>query len=302
MRVFVTGGSGLLGHRIVEELSRRGHEVIATYNRTSPRLGVDGVKWVRIDISDAVAIEDALLKARPDAVIHAAAYTDVDGCEVEKDRAWRVNVVATRSIVRACRVVKSYLIYISTDYVFDGSKGMYSESDIPSPINYYGLTKLVAEEIVKSSDLLYTIVRPSAIYGVGPGKANFATFVADRLMRGEEVPAVSDQYVSPTLNSALARAVAEIVEMRPMGVLHVAGNRMSRYEFAVALARALGANEGLIRRVSMESMRWKARRPRDSSLDTSRARELLSEKLVFDTESSIQLFVEEYRRWRGLCP
>ncbi len=300
MRVLLTGASGLLGHRLVEELCRRGYEVIATYNRTPPMAKLGKVRWVKLDVTDTLSLEDLVLKSRPDVVIHAAAYTDVDGCEVNREYAWRVNVDATRSIVRACRVVKSYIIYISTDYVFDGEKGMYKEDDVPNPINFYGLTKLVAEEIVKCSDLLYTIVRTSAIYGVGPGKLNFATYVANKLMEGEEVRAVEDQYVSPTLNVALARAVAELVEIRPMGVLHVAGERCSRYEFAKMIARLLGANEDLVKPVKMRDMKWKARRPRDSSLDTSKARDLISLTTVFDLRESLSIFIDEYRRWRGL--
>jgi len=300
VRVLLTGASGLLGHRLVEELCRRGYEVIATYNRTPPMAKLGKVRWVKLDVTDTLSLEDLVLKSRPDVVIHAAAYTDVDGCEVNREYAWRVNVDATRSIVRACRVVKSYIIYISTDYVFDGEKGMYKEDDVPNPINFYGLTKLVAEEIVKCSDLLYTIVRTSAIYGVGPGKLNFATYVANKLMEGEEVRAVEDQYVSPTLNVALARAVAELVEIRPMGVLHVAGERCSRYEFAKMIARLLGANEDLVKPVKMRDMKWKARRPRDSSLDTSKARDLISLTTVFDLRESLSIFIDEYRRWRGL--
>ncbi len=300
MKVLITGASGLLGHKLVEELAKRGYEVIAIYNRTTPIVKLKNVKWVKLDLCNGVAIEDLVLKVRPDVVVHAAAYTDVDGCEVNKEYAWKVNVAATRRIVRACRVIRSYVVYISTDYVFDGCKGLYKEGDAPNPVNYYGLTKLIAEQIVESSDLLYTIVRPSAIYGVGTGKMNFALFVADKLLRNEIVKAVEDQYVSPTLNTALAKAIAEIIEMKPMGILHIAGERISRYSFAQRIAELLGVDKQLVKPVKMCDMNWKARRPRDSSLDTSRAKELISEKLVFNLEESLRLFVEEYRAWRGL--
>ena len=179
-------------------------------------------------------------------------------------------------------------------YVFDGEKGLYKETDTPNPINYYGLTKLIGEEIVRSSDLLYTIVRPSAIYGIGGSKKSFAEFVAEKLSRGEKIYALIDQYVSPTLNTLLAQTIAEIVEMRPLGTFHVAGERMNRYEFAVELAEALDLPVELIEKAGVKDMKkWIAKRPRDSSLDTSKARNILKTRF-YDTELAIELFTQEW--------
>ncbi len=275
-RVLLTGAGGLLGQKLVKVLADRGHEVVAVYRVHEPP-AAQGVKPVRLDVTDWVRLEDLVLKTRPGTIIHAAAYTDVDGCEKDKQWAWRVNVAATRSIVRAARVVNAHLVYVSTDYVFDGEKGMYRETDTPSPVNYYGLTKLVAEELVRSSELLYTIVRPSAIYGIGGSKKSFAEYVAEKLAQGEQVKALTDQYVSPTHNELLAEALAEIIELKPLGTLHVAGPRMNRYEFAKKIAETLGLPTSLVKPATMEEMqgRWVARRPRDSSLDTGKAQNLL---------------------------
>lgn len=194
----------------------------------------------------------------------------------------------------AARIVKSHLIYVSTDYVFDGTKGMYREDDIPNPINYYGLTKLIAEVLVSSSDLLYTIIRPSAIYGVGGSKKSFAEFVAEKLSKGEEVKALVDQYVSPTLNVLLAKVIAEAVELKPMGILHVAGERMSRYEFAIKIAEALNLPKELIKETSVADMKtWIAKRPKDSSLDTSKARYLLKTKF-YDMTEALKIFSKKW--------
>ena len=296
MKVLVTGASGLLGKELVLELLSRGHEVIAISNRRDVEVSHERLRKFRLDISNAVKVENLILRERPEVIIHAAAYTDVDGCEVNKELAWLVNVEGTRSIVRAARVVKSYLIYVSTDYVFDGEKGMYREGDVPNPINYYGLTKLIGEVLVRSSDLLYTVVRPSAIYGVRGSKKSFAEFVAERLSRGEEVKALVDQYVSPTLNVLLAKAIAEIVELRPMGVLHVAGERMSRYEFAIKVAEALNLPKELIKVARMEDMKsWIAKRPKDSSLDVSKAKSLLKTRF-YDTNEALKIFTS---KWLG---
>ena len=294
MKILVTGASGLLGSRLVRELLSRNYEVIAIYNRNPILVDHERLVKVRLNIVDKTSLEDLILKTKPNVIVHAATYTDVDGCERDKAYAWKVNVEATRSIVRAARVVKSHLIYVSTDYVFDGEKGLYKEDDVPNPVNYYGLTKLVGEELVRASDLLYTIVRPSAIYGVGGSKKSFAEYVAEKLSRGEKVYALVEQYVSPTHNTLLAMAIAEIVEMRPMGILHVAGERMSRYEFAVKIAEALELPVELVEKASVKDMKyWVAKRPRDSSLDTSKAKSLLKTKF-YDISLALELFKQEW--------
>lgn len=297
-RVLVTGAGGLLGQKLVRVLAGRGHEVVAVYRVHEPP-AAQGVKPVRLDVTDWVRLEDLVLKTRPGTIIHAAAYTDVDGCEKNKQWAWRVNVAATRSIVRAARVVNAHIVYISTDYVFDGEKGMYRETDTPSPVNYYGLTKLVAEELVRSSELLYTIVRPSAIYGIGGSKKSFAEYVAEKLAQGEPVKALTDQYVSPTHNELLAEALAEIIELKPLGTLHVAGPRMNRYEFAKKIAETLGL-PSLVKPATMEEMqgRWVARRPRDSSLDTSKAQNLL-ETPFSDIDEAMERLKRDWENRRG---
>ena len=298
-RVLVTGAGGLLGQKLVRVLAGRGHEVVAVYRVHEPP-AAQGVKPVRLDVTDWVRLEDLVLKTRPGTIIHAAAYTDVDGCEKNKQWAWRVNVAATRSIVRAARVVNAHIVYISTDYVFDGEKGMYRETDTPSPVNYYGLTKLVAEELVRSSELLYTIVRPSAIYGIGGSKKSFAEYVAEKLAQGEPVKALTDQYVSPTHNELLAEALAEIIELKPLGTLHVAGPRMNRYEFAKKIAETLGLPTSLVKPATMEEMqgRWVARRPRDSSLDTSKAQNLL-ETPFSDIDEAMERLKRDWENRRG---
>lgn len=294
MKALVTGGSGLLGGKLINELLGAGNEVIAIYNRNPITIEHKRLTKVKLDITDTTRLEDLILRTRPDVIVHAAAYTDVDGCEKNKEYAWKVNVEATRSVMRASRVVRSYLIYISTDYVFDGSKGLYREDDVPDPINYYGLTKLIGEELVKASDLLYSIIRPSAIYGIGGSKKSFAEFVAERLSKGERVYALTDQYVSPTYNLMLAKAIAEIIDLRPMGTLHVAGERMSRYEFALRIARILGLPEDLVEKAKIEDMKgWAAKRPRDSSLNVERAKNILKIKF-YDVDLSLRLFKDEW--------
>ncbi len=293
MTILLTGASGLLGRKILEKLIDKKDKIIALYNRNPVQVYSNNVTTIRMDISNTVELEDLIMKTKPDIIIHTAALTNVDQCEVDKRKAWKINVEATRSIVRAAKVAKSYIVYVSTDYVFDGEKGLYTEKDLPNPINYYGLTKLIGEELVRSSDLLYTIIRPSAIYGIGGSKKSFAEYVIEKLSKGEEVYAVTDQYVSPTLNTLLADAILEIIDMKPMGILHVAGERMNRYEFALKIAETFNLPKEKIHKASMKDMKhWKARRPRDSSLDISKAKKLLKTDF-HSTEKALQILIKE---------
>ena len=296
MTIMLTGASGLLGRKILENLEKRKDKVIAIYNRNPITPRSPNILAIRLDFSKTIELEDLIMKNKPEIIIHTAALTNVDECEVDKEKAWRINVEATRSIVRAAKVVKSYIVYVSTDYVFDGEKGLYTERDLPNPINYYGLTKLIGEELVRSSDLLYTIVRPSAIYGIGGSKKSFAEYVIEKLLRGEEVYALTDQYVSPTLNTLLAEAIIEIIDMKPMGILHVAGERMNRYEFAVKIAETLNLPKDKIHKASIKDMKhWKAKRPRDSSLNTDKAKRLLKTPF-YDTYIALDLLKNDLAR------
>ncbi len=294
MKIVITGASGLLGHKIVSELKDTDNEIVALYNRNKPPIEGRNIRWVSIDLEDLVRLQDLILKIRPNAIIHAGSYTDVDGCELNKRHAWKVNVEATRTIAKISKVVNSYLIYISTDYVFDGSKGRYSETDTPSPINYYGLTKLLGEEAIKSQDILYTIVRTSAIYGVGYGKVNFGKYIIEKLSRKESIKALKDQYVSPTLNTLLAKSIVELLEIRYPGTLHIAGERMSRYQFAKTVAERLGFDPSLVVEAYERDFKWVAPRPRDSSLDCGRARAILKVDF-YSTDRAMEVLREEYR-------
>ncbi|MDM7275030.1 MAG: dTDP-4-dehydrorhamnose reductase [Thermoprotei archaeon] len=276
MRILVTGGTGLLGCWLLKVFLESGHDVYATYHVKSP-LYLNNVQWVRLDLEDFDNIVKALKNVKPHVVVHTAAYTEVDGCEANKDRAYKVNYLATKAIAEVSRDIDATLIYISTDYVFNGEKGNYSEDDIPNPINFYGLTKLLGEVAVESiiPRERYLIMRVSGLYGYSPtGKRNFGLVALEKLLRGEEVTAFYDQWLSPTYVPFLARVIAGTVNRGITGILHVAGERMSRYEFALKLANIVGRSPSLVKPGSLNEARLKARRPRDSSLNTEKARKL----------------------------
>lgn len=301
MRVLVTGGTGLLGWWLAKAFRDMGFDVVPSYHSKEPQ-GLDDVEWVRLDFEEPDSALEALRGARPDVIVHSAAYTDVDGCELDKARAYRVNYLGTKLIAEYARRNGSFLVYISTDYVFDGERGLYREGDPPNPVNYYGLTKLLGEAAVASGVPEGSlIVRVSGLFGYSPtGKRNFGVNALERLLNGVEVKAFTDQYLSPTYAPFLARAIVDLVERdpRPRGLLHLAGERMSRYEFALLLAEAVGAERGLVKPASVRDLDLPARRPRDSSLDSSKARELYGVRLPSIVEA-VRDFVRLYKSMKS---
>ena len=273
MKLLITGASGLYGSKLAQIALAKGFEV---YSCDIQNLSVYG-SFVKLDISDKALVEEAFKSIKPDVVVHAATLTDVDKCELNKELAWKVNVEGTKNIVEAAKCAGSFLVYISTDYVFNGEKGRYKETDKPDPINYYGVTKLKAEEIVKTQPE-YFIARPSVIYGSTPaaGKVNFALWLIETLRKGEHVKIVIDQWNTPTLNTNLAEMTLEVVERRLTGTFHLCGaTRVSRFEFAQQIADAFDLDKGLIDKVLSSQFKWPAKRPMDSSLDTSKAQKTL---------------------------
>ncbi len=281
----MTGGSGLMGSKVAEIGLKKGYEVFSGYAHHLPEHGTA----VKLDLTDSSSLAEAVKTSRPEAIIHTAALTDVDLCETNKELAHRMNVLGTKTLAEAAREVGAFTVYTSTDYVFDGSRGMYKEEDAPDPVNYYGVSKLLGEPYCDS------VARTCVIYGSRPasGKVNFALWILDRLGKGDSVKVVTDQYITPTLNTNLAMMALELAECKLVGVYHLVGaTRISRYDFAVELAKAFGLDENLIIRSKMSEMRWAARRPADSSLDTSKAFRCLDSK-PWSIEEALRILKNE---------
>jgi dTDP-4-dehydrorhamnose reductase len=274
MRIFITGGSGLAGSKLAEMALARGEQVYSGYAHNQPPYG----KEVKFDLLDPNGIRDIIERLRPDVIVHSAALTDVDRCEREKDLAYKINVEGTRAIAEAARKAGSYLVYISTDYVFDGQRGLYREEEETNPVSYYGLSKLLGEEFCLDQGC---IARTCVIYGSRPasGKVNFALWLLNALKSGKEARVVTDQFITPTLNSNLAAMVLEAADRHLSGIYHLSGaTRVSRYDFACELARAFDLDRRLIIPSQMSDIGWLARRPMDSSLDTSKASRTLKNR------------------------
>ncbi len=277
MKLLVTGASGLFGSRLAKLAVSKQHQVYAVHSQHEASFGIP----VKLDITDKENVAAEIGRARPDAVVHAASMTDVDKCELNKEIAWKINVEGTSNVAEAAEACGAFLLYISTDYVFDGEMGCYKETDQPSPISYYAYTKLKAEEHVKDIMSDYCIARPSVIYGATPaaGKVNFALWVINKLKSKEQIKVFVDQWNSPTLNTSLADMTLEVAERRLTGVYHLSGaSRINRYDFASALATTFDLDTSLLVPAHIKDLALPAKRPGDSSLNTSKAARTLSSK------------------------
>ena len=278
--LLITGASGLLGSKIVK-LAKRKYEVIPTYN-TRP-LHPDSIK---LDITNQNQVSDIFDQLKPEMIVHTASETNVDRCETQKQQAWKINVEGTRNIALACSKIGAKLVYISTDYVFDGEKGSYTEQDEPNPINYHGLTKLEGERQIISHCRNYVILRTSVLYGWHPWKQNFVTWIINTLKQNKELTVVEDHYNTPTLADNLAEMALETVQKDLRGVYHASGSqRISRYEFARQIAKAFNFDQNLVKPIKMSQLTaWIAKRPRDSSLNTDKIQKQLKTKPLNITE------------------
>ncbi|MEM4703876.1 MAG: dTDP-4-dehydrorhamnose reductase [Candidatus Bathyarchaeia archaeon] len=273
-KLLVTGESGLLGNMIVKLVS---DQVVIPCHYTRP-LNADSLK---MDITDENEVSALFKQLKPDVVIHTASQTNVDKCEIQKEEAWKTNVEGARNIAVACGKENIKLIYISTDYVFDGNKGYYKEEDETNPINYYGLTKLEGEKEVVRHCQNYVILRTSVIYGWHPWKLNFATWVITQLKQGKAISVVDDHYNTPTLADNLAQVCLEVAHKKLNGIYHASGSeRISRFEFAKKIAKFFNLDLHLLKPIKMIQLTsWIAKRPLDSSLDTSKLQKRLKTKL-----------------------
>lgn len=294
LRLLITGASGLLGLEISKKALHKGYDVYSAYHKHEKTYG----KPVKLDIRDYKSVEKTFKEIKPDFTIHAAALTDLDRCEQEKEHAWDVNAHGTMNIVEQSKNFRTFLVYVSTDYVFSGEKGLYVETDEPNPVNYYGRTKLMGEQEVKNSQSKWCIARPSVIYGAFPvaGKHNFALWLIRELQKGKDIDIVADQWVSPTLNTNLAEMILEIVEKHLTGIYHLAGaSRISRLQFAQMLADTFNLDRNAIKPSTLEKMNWLAKRPKDSSLNVSKATRILTNRPMKIEEALKKLKTELIR-------
>ena len=292
MKFLVTGSAGLVGRQVIKDLLQSYTQVYSCYNNSKPE---DGIA-TPLDLTSSDDIIKVVDSTRPDVIIHLAAMTNVDLCETQKDLATKINAKATAVIAEQAKKLGAFLVYVSTDYVFDGEKGMKTESDTPNPIGYYGKSKLEGEIAVYDLASNRCIVRTSTPFGIHPTRKSFPLFVAENLQAKKVISAITDQYTSPTYVPNLSRMIIEISSKKIQGIFHLAGaTRISRYDMAMMVAEKLGLDKNLLKSTKLEEMNWTAKRPRDSSLDVSKAASLLKEKPM-TIQQGLDLFVEQIKQ------
>jgi dTDP-4-dehydrorhamnose reductase len=270
MRLLITGASGLLGGRLAQCLAAH-FDVVAGYHLAMPPAGLTAYP---LDVTSADGLEAAIARARPDAIVHSAAIADADRCEQAPEDARRVNVEASQWVARLCARDGIRLVALSTDLVFDGSRAPYREDAAARPGLVYGQTKLAGEEAVLQECPAAAIVRVALVVGHGFGpRATASEAIVWRLAAGQPVRLFSDQYRTPVAADSVADAIARLAAGRQTGRFHLGGQeRVSRLDLGLAVARVLGLPEGGIVSLCQADSPMGAPRPRDVSLDSSRAR------------------------------
>lgn len=266
MKILITGANGLLGQHLVKLLlDTTTHHIIATGKGEARFVFEDSrLHYFALDITDGMAVNLMLQKLQPDTIIHGAALTQVDECEQHPIKAWEINVTATRFIVDAAKKINAFVIFVSTDFVFDGIHGPYKEADIANPVSYYGSTKVAAEKAVLQSGLQCAIVRTCLLYGniLFGNRSNIVSWVKENLEEGKKIKVVSDQWRTPTYVEDLAKGILLIAEKKAVGLFHISGKDfLSPYDMAMSTAEYLHLDKSLIEKVDASIFTQPAKRP-----------------------------------------
>lgn len=278
-RILVVGANGMLGQRAVEFYSALNDiELLAT--SVEDKFGFEGIEYIQSDISNRNEIKKLVYDFCPDFIINGAAFTNVDSSETERELAWKINVKGVEYLSEAVRVFDSHLIHISTDYIFDGLQGPYSENDIPNPLGYYARTKLASENVLKMSGIKYTILRTNVLYGTARySRPDFVKWVVNSLRAGKQIRIVDDQINNPTFIDDLVQGINKVVELHKEGVYNIGGSEfLSRYDFTLKIANFFDLDKSLIIKIKTEELYQPARRPLKSGLITIKAQSELGYK------------------------
>jgi len=280
MKVLVTGAAGMLGIDLMAGL-RTGHQAVGVdlEHRSGARSDVAGILTDNFDILDEPAIRSRVAEISPDWVIHCAAYTNVDGCEKEPDKAYAVNAEGSKNVAKACWGADARMLYVSTDYVYDGKKNEpYSEADPVNPLNVYGGSKLRGEEEVLAVLPGALIVRTSWLFGLnGP---NFVEAILAQVGRRDELDVVSDQVGSPTYTPDLADGLVRLIEAGASGVVNVSNEGMcSWFDYAVKILELAGAGGIRVKPITTEKLGRPALRPAYSVLSKKKYHDITGHTL-----------------------
>lgn len=298
LKVFITGGCGLLGAALSFELVKT-NNVICGYHINRIDIKNENFSAMKIDITNPNSLK-VVEKISPDVIIHAVALTDMEFCERNPEIAYKVNVKGTENVLHVTREIGAKMIYICTDYIFDGKKGYYSELDRPNPLSIYAKTKLRGEEIVRNYDNFISI--RTSLYGwnPNPNRPSFSSRIINSLKNGKEFPVVNDQKNSLIFTNDLANILDGMLQHNLHGIYNVASaNSMSRYDFALEVAEVFNLDRNLIKEISLNQFIRRfslfAPRPKNISLDCSKITTKMKRKMPTIREGIISMREKENR-------
>jgi dTDP-4-dehydrorhamnose reductase len=271
-RILIVGANGMLGQRLVEAFVKNDDIQLLTCS-VEPRPFFNHADYICCDLTKRENIKNLIFEFYPDFIINTAAFTNVDLSEIERETAWKVNVKGVEYLAECCRVLDAHLIHISSDYIFDGLKGPYTEKDKPNPLGYYGRTKLASENALKISGAINTIIRTNVLYGMAKNsRPDFVKWVISQLKSRKEIRIVTDQYNNPTFTDDLVNAIQKIIEFRRQGTYNIGGRDfLSRYDFSKIIAEYFGLDQKLIVPITTDELNQTAKRPLKSGLLTLKA-------------------------------
>lgn len=275
MKILITGANGLLGQKLVSDLGNSGHTILASGQGDCRILNLpENVRYRSCNVTNEEEVTRICSDFQPEAVIHTAAMTNVDECELNPEKCHVQNVIATQNVIHACEMVGAHLIHLSTDFIFDGTSGPYSEMDKPNPISIYGQSKLDAEIQVQKALCPWSIVRTVLVYGIAPGlsRSNIILWVKASLEQGKEIQVVDDQFRTPTLAEDLATGCILIAEKKAEGIFNISGKDfLTPHEMAIQTANFFSLNKELIKQATAATFTQPAKRPPRTGFNISKA-------------------------------
>ncbi|MBM3185315.1 MAG: SDR family oxidoreductase [Bacteroidetes bacterium] len=276
MRILVTGSNGLLGQKIVRQLKKRKIEFLATSKGKNRNLDCEDLKYVSMDICSEEEIAQVFNSFLPTHVVHTAAMTNVDACELNPEDCYETNVLASKKLFNEAKKIGAHFQLLSTDFIFDGEKGNYKEDDKPNPLSIYAKSKVDAEQfLITDSYSNFSIVRTIIVYGIGNNlsRTNIVCWAKDALSKGQEMKIIDDQFRAPTWADDLAWACIRICELNKKGVYHISGpETMSIFNVVERVARHFGLSTETLVRTDSSTLNQPAKRPTKTGFNLTKAR------------------------------
>ncbi len=279
VKVVITGSNGLLGQSLLKLLlkEKNAYQVLG-FSKGENRSGRDDFEYHSIDLTDEELLKKTLLQSSPNVIINAAAMTNVDRCEIDKNECDKINVELVKLLTQVGAQINAHMIHISTDFIFDGKKGNYSETDKPNPLSYYGMSKLKSEQVLINSKITHTILRTILVFGKvrAMRRSNIVLWVKDMLERGREITMVHDQYRAPTYVEDLAMACKISIDKKAQGIYNISSNELlSVYEIVQQIADVFLLDKKLIKPISTSTLNQTALRPAKTGFDLSKTNRVL---------------------------